>query len=109
MLFTEEFPFVQCAEEFFSSYGDCFSEEGALVAWTDYGEEFRFYPESNFLNLKRHLEQGGHTLEAADPDQVRFRTRATSSMRGKPEVDEPACIDSAAESAAPASASGAPD
>lgn len=109
VLHTEEFPFVQCAEESFSFHGDCFPEEGGLAAWTEYGEEFRFYPESSFLNLKRHLEREGHTLEVADPDQVRFRTRVTSSTSGRSEMDEPAGIDSAADSEAPASASDGPD
>jgi len=109
VLRTEEFPFMQCAEESFSFYEDCFPKEGGLAAWTEYGEEFRFYPESSFLNLKRHLEREGHTLEVADPDQVRFRTRVTSSMSVKTERDEPACIDSAADSGAPASASDGPD
>lgn len=98
VLCTEEFPFVQCAEESFSFHGDCFPEEGGLVAWTEYGEQFRFYPESSFLNLKRHLERGGHTLQVADPDQVHCPMRVTAPMRGKSEVSVLACIDLSAES-----------
>jgi hypothetical protein len=66
VLFTEEFPFVQCAEESYSFYGSCFPEvEGAMIACTEYGMEFRLYPESSFVHLRRHLEHGGHTLEVA--------------------------------------------
>jgi hypothetical protein len=73
VLFTEEFPFVQCAEESHSFYGSSFPEvEGARTVWTEYGAEFRVYPESSFLYLKRHLERCGHTLEVADADEVRL-------------------------------------
>jgi len=72
VLFTEEFPFVQCAEESHSLYGSSFPEvEGARTVCTEYGAEFRLYPESSFLRLKRHLERCGHTLEVANDDEVR--------------------------------------
>lgn len=73
ILFTEEFPFVQCAEESYSFYGSCFPEvEGAVIERTEYGMEFRLYPESSFLHLRRHLEHGGHTLEVAHDSGVRL-------------------------------------
>lgn len=69
VLFTEDFPFVQCAEESYSFYGGCFPEvEGAVIVWTEYGMEYRLYPEASFLHLKRHLEHGRHTLEVANDD-----------------------------------------
>jgi hypothetical protein len=80
VLYTEEFPFVQCAEESYSFYGSCFPEvEGARVVWTEYGMQFRLYPESSFLYLKRHLERGGHTLDVADHDEVRLRLSGESA------------------------------
>lgn len=88
VLYTEEFPFVQCAEESFSFYGDCFPEEGALVASTDYDEEFRYFHESNFLRLKQHLEREGHTLEVADPDRIRFRAKVATSTCRKPDENQ---------------------
>jgi hypothetical protein len=74
IVYTEEFPFLQCAEESFSCYGDCFPQvDGAVVASTEYGEEFLLYPESRFLELKRHLELGGHSVEVCDRAEVRLR------------------------------------
>lgn len=87
VLFTEDFPFVQCTEESYSFYGSCFPEvEGAVIAHTEYGMEFRLYPESSFLYLRRHLERGGHTLEMAHNDGGRLPHPAPAADPGLGEL-----------------------
>lgn len=108
VLYTQEFPFVQCAEESFSFYGECFPEEGALVATTEYDEEFRFFHESNFRRLK-HLEEQGHTLEAANPDRIRLRPKVATSTPRTPEKNQRTRIDALTEPGLSASARGDSD
>jgi hypothetical protein len=63
VLYSDEFPQTQCAEESYAFYGHNFPiVEGAIRVTTEYGEDLCFYPKTSFPDLKTHLESLGHSL-----------------------------------------------